>query len=517
MGKRGPEPIQIDWDEFFKLVAFQCTQDELAAWFNCSVDTLDRACQRDLGEKLADVWHKKKALGRVKLRKMQMGIVEKGGPGAATMAIYLDKKMFPHERVDLPPPPPQSLQIGQMGIAKKTFIQFCLDAGYPPPYARQVEMREFGADDGEVRLLLGSRNYGKTDYVTILGNCYEIYCDWVDSINESRPLKETNLVISKSKSRNTSMAEESARILEANGVPLSTANSSVVRVKGLVGKDDSLEYITIRTSMRGRHHKRITMDDPVTEEDISEATRVLVKRKYNEAIKLSKNMIIIGQPAHAFDLYAELRGKIKTMEVPWGEIPELDADLEAMAAAGVDSDSISMSYHLKIPDSGTMVFSGIKYVDRLAEGPTVAFLDPSEGKDFTALSIFRGHFDTVQVKGKVWKKAWYHCDDLIQVLIDNNVKRLCFETNKFGDQPVEQLQTILGPKGIGVVGRASTSNKHAAIMGAGSYSHLICLSKDSDPNYTDQVIKYEYGSKFDDAPDSLARGLEWAGILKNRK
>lgn len=52
---------------------------------------------------------------------------------------------------------------------------------------------------------------------------------------------------------------------------------------------------------------------------------------------------------------------------------------------------------------------------------------------------------------------------------------------------------------------------------AGSYAHQLYLSKQSDRSYTDHVVKYEYGAKFDDAPDSLARGLEWLGLLKVKK
>lgn len=414
------------------------------------------------------------------------------------------------EARDVTPPVPR----GTSQQVKKTFPEFVETARYPRPYARQVDMMKFGTEETDPRLVLGARGYGKTDYITILGDAYDIYSNWFDGLHLDPLTAQSVLIISKSKSRNAAMIYEIARALEANGVPLEQENASCIRVEGLLGKDHSIEAIPLKTSFRGRHPKRIVMDDPVTEEDVSEATRKLVKRKYDEAYKLCKNLVVIGQPAHAFDLYAELRGLLKKMEVPHGSIPELDADLEAMAKAGVDRDSIEMSYHLRIPVSGTVPFAKIKYCDEFPMGETVAFLDPSDGGDFTALSIVRMIGDGIFVQGHAWKRAWYLCDDLPKILQAHKVQRLWFETNATGSQPIVQLQASLGPLGIGVVGTASTSPKHAVIMSAGSMAHLIHLSKTSDRAYTEQVTRYELGSKHDDAPDSLARCLERIGLIR---
>ncbi len=134
------------------------------------------------------------------------------------------------------------------------------------------------------------------------------------------------------------------------------------------------------------------------------------------------------------------------------------------------------------------------------------------------MSIIKGFMDGVAVKGHAWKRAWYHClDDIVPLLKAGGVRKLCFETNKFGMQPVTQLQALLGPHGIGVVGKNSDSNKEAVISSAGSFSHLIHLSRESDRVYTDQVVKYDHDSKYDDGPDSLARGLEWIGLIRGKK
>jgi hypothetical protein len=394
-------------------------------------------------------------------------------------------------------------------IGKKTFEEFCIKASYPKPFDKQDEMRRFAFDSDDTRILLGSRGYGKTDYVTILGVAYDIY---LHGINTS------NLIITDSRIRNTAIIDEIANALEANGMELEKKNSTCIRVKGLKGKQNSVEALTLGMSFRGRHPKRTLMDDPVSESNISAARRELVQRKYQEAYKLCKNICIIGQPVHADDLYANLRNVLKKMEVPHGQIPALDADLKAMAAANIDPHSIEMSYHLRVPVTGTMPFDKIKYIDKMIEGTGVAFIDPSDGGDYTAVSIVKGYMDGVAVVGRCWKRAWYHCtDEIVEFFKAHRVTEACFETNSTGRQPIEQLEQVLSPLGIGISGKHSDSNKHAVIMAAGGYAHLIRLAKESDPTYTKLVTKYEYGAEYDDAPDSLARCLEWIGLIRGRK
>jgi hypothetical protein len=430
MGTAGVTPQQdrVNWDEFDKLVAYQCTQQEIADFFGISVDSLDRACQRDRGEKLAEVWDKKKRAGRVKLKKAQFRIAESNHPAAATMAIFLGKALL--NQSDQPIDKEILETIQNLGISrdealdilrgaaerqlakdkKKTFSEFCEKAGYPLPFDKQVEMVQFGMGESVPRLLLGARGYGKTDYVVILGIAYDIYLD---------PINSTNLIMSKSKERNAAMLAEIAQALKLNGMVLDKENSTSIRVAGLAGKDHSVSAVTIRTvSLRGRHPKRIIMDDPVTEDDTSPATRAVVEKKYNELLKLSDNVLIIGQPAHKYDLYAKLRKLLRKMEVAHGSIPELDHDLEAQRLAGVDEKSIQASYFLRIVSEGATPFDNVKYLDKFPRGDSVAFIDPSHlGGDYTAMSVIRQHFEGVAVEGHVWKKAWNHCLDDIAPLL----------------------------------------------------------------------------------------------------
>lgn len=506
---------EIDPDKVRKLASDGAKVTEIADYFGVSREIVHAR------------YHTELAKGRAELRaSLRMSQVRAARDGNSTMLIWLGKQYLGQSdktiddflmdaitsagltKEDL-------LELIQNKDAytkeqgKKTFEDFCKASNYHQPFPKQIEMVRFGLDESVPRLLLGSRGYGKTDYITILGVAYRIYLDQAN---------ETNLIITKSKERNAAMLREIQQACMLNGVMFDRANATHLRAQGLHGKDHSVSAVTIKTvTLRGRHPKRVIMDDPVTEDDTREATRTHVERVYNEVMKLCQNVLIIGQPAHQYDLYAKLRGIIKTLEVPHGMIPELDHDLEAQRLAGVDEASISASYHLKVLSEGTSPFDAVKYVDKISEGcACVAMIDPSEGGDYTAVTILKGYMGGVQAVGFIWKRAWHHCiDDMIARFKQFEVKKLCFETNMTGDQPISQLRAAL--PGVGVVGKRSHSNKHARIMAAGVYAPLIHLSRQSDKLYLDHVTRYEYKAKFDDAPDSLAMCLEWVGLVRGKQ
>jgi hypothetical protein len=391
----------------------------------------------------------------------------------------------------------------------KQFSKFCEDAGYPLPYAKQIEMMKFGIEGTGVRMLLGARGYGKTDYITILGVAFKIYEDPSFSC----------LILTKSRERNTAMMSEIADALQKHGIDLDKNNSECVRVAGKIGKDHSVSALTIgSSSLRGRHPRLVIFDDPVTPEDTSAATRRKVKKVYDEVVgKICENILIVGQPVHRDDLYQTLRPKLKNkMEVPYGTIPQLDVDLDLQRLAGVSEETIQASYMLKIMSTNATPFDAVQYVDDLPAGPGVAWIDPSEGGDYTALCIGKGLFEGMALQGFLYKRAWYHAlPDMVERMKAANVKRLGFETNTTGDDPIEKISSML-PEGVGVVGKRTTKNKEAKIMNAGIFAPYIHLAKTSDPMFIEQVVKYETGVEFDDAPDSLASLLEWVGLIRGK-
>ncbi len=80
--------IEIDKNQFEKLCSMQCTKEEVASFFNCSEDTIDRWCKRTYKESFAVVLIKKGAAGKISLRRSQFQLAEKN----AAMAIWLGKQ-----------------------------------------------------------------------------------------------------------------------------------------------------------------------------------------------------------------------------------------------------------------------------------------------------------------------------------------------------------------------------------------------------------------------------------------
>ena len=80
--------IKIDFKEFEKLCALQCTLAEVAGWFGCSEDTIERRVLEEYKEGFAEVFAKKRGKGKISLRRWQMQCAEKGN---AAMLIFLGK------------------------------------------------------------------------------------------------------------------------------------------------------------------------------------------------------------------------------------------------------------------------------------------------------------------------------------------------------------------------------------------------------------------------------------------
>ena len=87
MAKMGRPQKQIDRDQFEKLCGMLCTQEEIAGFFNCSPDTIERWCKREYNETFAVIYKKHSAKGKISLRRMQFKLAEK----SASMAIFLGK------------------------------------------------------------------------------------------------------------------------------------------------------------------------------------------------------------------------------------------------------------------------------------------------------------------------------------------------------------------------------------------------------------------------------------------
>jgi hypothetical protein len=79
---------QIDWDDVDKLCEIQCTAEEIAGFYDMSVDTLDRKLKAEFGMGFAEYLRKKSSPGKVSLRRMMWIQANKGSVHAQ---IWLSK------------------------------------------------------------------------------------------------------------------------------------------------------------------------------------------------------------------------------------------------------------------------------------------------------------------------------------------------------------------------------------------------------------------------------------------
>lgn len=82
--------IEIDKKQFEQLCSIQCTKEEIAGFFDCSEDTIERWCKREYKECFAVVFGQKRGLGKISLRRHQFRMAETN----PTMAIWLGKQFL---------------------------------------------------------------------------------------------------------------------------------------------------------------------------------------------------------------------------------------------------------------------------------------------------------------------------------------------------------------------------------------------------------------------------------------
>lgn len=90
-GEGGRPKVAIDWEQYRRLCRFQATLAEIASWFSCSMDTIERAVKAEEGVTFADSYKRWSANGKVSLRRAQYKAAMKGNPA---MLIWLGKQQL---------------------------------------------------------------------------------------------------------------------------------------------------------------------------------------------------------------------------------------------------------------------------------------------------------------------------------------------------------------------------------------------------------------------------------------
>ncbi len=89
MAKCGPKGVQIDWDAFDKLCHIQCTLEEIACFYDCSVDTIENIVKREKKMRFSEYFAIKRGKGRISLRRKQYQLAM---DGSIPLLIWLGKQ-----------------------------------------------------------------------------------------------------------------------------------------------------------------------------------------------------------------------------------------------------------------------------------------------------------------------------------------------------------------------------------------------------------------------------------------
>lgn len=89
MGEMGRPRKEVNWEEFDKLCAIQCTEEEIAAWFDMTRVTLNEKCKEEHGMTFLALFRQKRQKGFSSLRRNQF---KRATGGSDTMLIWLGKQ-----------------------------------------------------------------------------------------------------------------------------------------------------------------------------------------------------------------------------------------------------------------------------------------------------------------------------------------------------------------------------------------------------------------------------------------
>ena len=106
--KRGRPKIEINWKEAEQLCALQCTEQEIADWFRCSVATIERRLREDKNSNFAEFFTMHRVRGKISLRRKLWNLADKH----PSMAIFLAKNWLGMiERTEIANPPGEAFRI----------------------------------------------------------------------------------------------------------------------------------------------------------------------------------------------------------------------------------------------------------------------------------------------------------------------------------------------------------------------------------------------------------------------
>ena len=107
-GNGGRPKINIDWKQFEAYCAIQCTLREIADYFNCSQDTIERKVKEHYNCGFSDIFKRKRQKGLMSLRANLFKLSEK----QPSVAIFLAKNWLGMtDKTEIANPPGESFRV----------------------------------------------------------------------------------------------------------------------------------------------------------------------------------------------------------------------------------------------------------------------------------------------------------------------------------------------------------------------------------------------------------------------
>ena len=88
MARTGRPRKEIDYEQLKKLCSIQCTEIEIAGFFDVSIDTLCSRIKEEYDITFSEYFKKNSSAGKISLRRNQFKLAEKN----ATLSIWLGKQ-----------------------------------------------------------------------------------------------------------------------------------------------------------------------------------------------------------------------------------------------------------------------------------------------------------------------------------------------------------------------------------------------------------------------------------------
>lgn len=262
----------------------------------------------------------------------------------------------------------------------------------------------------------------------------------------------------------------------------------------------------IKTSLTGKHAKRVFTDDIVNVKDrISKAERDLIKLQYQELQNIKNRdgrIFNTGTPWHKEDAIATLMPNKKIFDCySTGLIPR--SKLEEIRQRMTPS-LFSANYEMKHIASEDVLFTSPKFtsdITRIHNG--VCHIDASYGgADGTALTILKDCGDTLVMFGKRFNKHIDDCLDEILLLINHYLGGSIYCENN-GDKGYVAKE--IRNKGHIAKEYHEDMNKYIKISTyLKKWWNNIEWIEDTDPDYINEILDYTENAEHDDSPDSAA-------------